>query len=701
LAVSPAFFPPGSVTAELVRSFNWSTTPIGPMSAWPDSLRTTVGLLLNSRHPMFLWWGPELIQFYNDAYLPSFGRGKHPAAMGQRGRDCWQEIWPIISPQIHDVMTLGRPSWNEDALVPIFRNGRIEEVYWTYGYSPVFREDGAVGGTLVVCTETTSRVVAQRRLESIRNLSDQAAATTDVPALLHCGAAVFAQAPEDIPFALVYALDGATSAPWLAASVGLPPDDAQRLLDQIFAHPTIWDGLISAVNRRALVTTVPGGLPGGPWPEATGALYVTPLARSTGEAFGFVVFGISPRLPWDESYRNHLEQLSKHLGVAHARIEASRVRAALLTELESASRAKDEFLAMLGHELRNPLSPIVTALQLMRLRGSSETSKEQNIIERQVGHLVRLVDDLLDVAKITRGKVELRRETVEIADVIAKAVEMASFLLEQRGHSLHIDVARSGLRWEGDPVRLAQVVANLLTNAARYTDRGGDIRVGAAVEGDQIVIRVKDNGIGITAEMLPRIFDLFTQGKRNPDRSEGGLGIGLALVKNLVAMHGGTVLAISEGHGKGSEFTVRLPRPVESGDLPALATTHPGPGTTTASVGKRVLLVDDNVDAAELLAELLSTAGHTVTIVGDPLVALTVIDDLRPDVAVLDIGLPGMDGYDLAARIRARPGTAACRFIALTGYGQEHDHLRSAAAGFTDHLVKPVDLDKLLQIIEA
>ena len=225
----------------------------------------------------------------------------------------------------------------------------------------------------------------------------------------------------------------------------------------------------------------------------------------------------------------------------------------LLQELEAASRAKDEFLAMLGHELRNPLSPIATALQLMKLRNDSRTTREQQVIERQVNHLTRLVDDLLDVSKITRGKVELRKEKVEVADVIAKAVEMASDLFEQRHHDLFLDVAKERLWVDGDPVRLAQVVANLLTNAARYTERGGRITVSARREGDrasdEIVIRVKDNGAGISPDLLPRIFDLFIQGHRSSDRAQGGLGLGLALVKNLVALHGGSVVALSDGPG--------------------------------------------------------------------------------------------------------------------------------------------------------
>ncbi|MBO4122400.1 response regulator [Cupriavidus gilardii] len=385
-----------------------------------------------------------------------------------------------------------------------------------------------------------------------------------------------------------------------------------------------------------------------------------------------------------------------------AREIAEQQRERLLRELERASQAKDEFLAMLGHELRNPLSPIVTALQLMRMRGSTETERERAIIERQVDHLVRLIDDLLDVSRITRGNIELKIETVHLAEVLAKAVEMASRLLEQRSHRLSMDVDRT-LVWQGDPVRLAQAVANLLTNAARYTDIGGEIVLSAQRDGDgdgdgDIVIRVRDNGIGIGAEMLPHLFDLFYQGPRKIDRQQGGLGIGLALVKNLIELHGGSVAAASEGPGHGSAFTIRLPA-VASAELVAAAHREER-AAVAAGDARRVLLVDDNVDSVQALAQLLKAYGHHVEVVYDPVSALRIVQRFAPDVAVLDIGLPVMDGYELVRRLRESLGDHPCRFVALTGYGQDTDRDRSKAAGFGQHLVKPVSPDALLRLIQ-
>jgi signal transduction histidine kinase/ActR/RegA family two-component response regulator len=367
-------------------------------------------------------------------------------------------------------------------------------------------------------------------------------------------------------------------------------------------------------------------------------------------------------------------------------------------ELAAASQAKDEFLAMLGHELRNPLSPIVTALQLMKMRGDIKSSKEQAVIQRQVDHLIRLVDDLLDVSRITQGKVELRCESVEIAQVLAKAVEMASLLLEQRRHQLTIAVPSSGLLWRGDSTRLAQVVANLLTNAARYTEPGGHVFLSAVRESDQIVIRVKDTGKGLGKEMLTNVFQLFFQGHQGIDRAEGGLGIGLALVRNLVELHGGTVQADSDGPGRGSEFTVRLP--IALATDPQVARPESSGADHSGATRRRILVVDDNADAADLLGMLLSAGGHHVRIAHDPVGALAIAAGFDPDIALLDIGLPVMDGYELGLQLRerTRPG---CRLIALTGYGQESDRKRSEEAGFDSHLVKPIDSEQLLQLVNS
>ena len=375
-------------------------------------------------------------------------------------------------------------------------------------------------------------------------------------------------------------------------------------------------------------------------------------------------------------------------------------------DAETANRTKDEFLAMLGHELRNPLAPIVTAVQLMRLRSRSEVGRELAIVERQVKHLVGLVDDLLDVSRITRGKVQLRTERVELAEVVARAIEMASPLLEQQRHELRLDVAREGLAVEGDPGRLAQVVANLLTNAAKYSQPGGRVSIAGALErtssGAEVVLRVADTGIGIERDMLPRIFEPFLQSRQSLDRARGGLGLGLAIARSLVALHGGTISAASDGPGKGAELTVRLPaaavreaRASEGGE-PGIA-----PPPHLARDGrKKVLVVDDNVDAAKTLADVLEIFGFTTATAHDGPTALRVAQGFAPDVALLDIGLPVMDGYELARRFRDDARLRSVPLIALTGYGQEQDRTRSADVGFAVHLVKPLSVEELQATLE-
>jgi signal transduction histidine kinase/CheY-like chemotaxis protein len=372
--------------------------------------------------------------------------------------------------------------------------------------------------------------------------------------------------------------------------------------------------------------------------------------------------------------------------------------AASRRDAESANRAKDEFLAMLGHELRNPLAPILTALQLMQLRGVTGADRERAIIERQVKHVVGLVDDLLDVSRITRGQVHLHLEPVAVAEVVAQAIEMTAPAIEARRHALRVDVP-AGLRVDGDRARLAQIVANLLTNAAKYTDAQGTIVVSAARQADTVVLRVSDTGRGIPADMLPRVFDLFVQEYQDIQRAQGGLGIGLAIVRSLVHAHGGSVSAESAGPGRGSTFTVTLParQPTVGPAAGAAAPAAQG----VRSGGTRILIVDDNVDAAQLLAQSLKALGHTTALAHDGPSALAAASQFRPAIALLDLGLPVMDGFELGRRLRDDPGLAGIVLVALTGYAQAVDRERTAAAGFDAHLVKPVDVMHLDSLVRA
>jgi CheY-like chemotaxis protein/two-component sensor histidine kinase len=362
---------------------------------------------------------------------------------------------------------------------------------------------------------------------------------------------------------------------------------------------------------------------------------------------------------------------------------------------ERPNRAQEDFLAMLGHELRNPLSPIVTALYLIRERAPHGIDRELTIIERQVAHLSRLVDDLLDVSGIAQGKIDLKREAIDVAEVIASAVEMATPLFEQRRLHVRVKMPDRPLWVYGDPVRLAQALGNVLTNAAKFSPAGRGIEIRCKRCGEQAELRVLDEGIGIRAEMLPEIFELFTQEHQASDRAAGGLGLGLAIARSIVTLHGGTIEAASEGLGKGSTFIIRLPaleREQLSLDLEREASTPP-------ANAPRILIVDDNVDAADTLSEALSDGGYATRIAHDGPDALRVAEDFRPTLAVLDIGLPVMDGYELAQRLREIPSLSNLRLIALTGYGRPEDRDRAHSVGFDEHFVKPISLAELQETL--
>ncbi len=366
--------------------------------------------------------------------------------------------------------------------------------------------------------------------------------------------------------------------------------------------------------------------------------------------------------------------------------------------LRDADRRKDEFLATLAHELRNPLAPLANGLQVLKYAGLAESpARARAMMERQLGHLIRLVDDLLDISRVTSDKIRLRLEDTDLRAAVEAAIETSRPLVETGGHVLTARLPAEPVWIHADPTRVTQVISNLLTNAAKYTPDGGRIDVSVAVEGDQAMTRVTDTGIGIPADMLPKVFDLFTQVGKHLERSQGGLGIGLSLVKRLVEMHGGTVTAESNGPGRGSTFTVRLPAAV----APAAVGTPTAAPAPTGPQGKRVLVVDDNADAAESLATLLGLIGHETRVAYSGPDALRRVPAFRPQVVFLDIGLPGMSGYEVVRALRADPACAGAVFVALTGWGSDEDRRRSREAGFDHHLTKPVEPKQLAAFLAS
>jgi signal transduction histidine kinase/DNA-binding response OmpR family regulator len=435
------------------------------------------------------------------------------------------------------------------------------------------------------------------------------------------------------------------------------------------------------------------------WPPELRSARALPV-RSGEQTLGALLLGsLRPAPAYGPADQAMISELVSRAGMAleNARLYSSLKREIARTreaeeKLIEASRRKDEFLAMLSHELRNPLAPIRNAVELVRRIAPADPrlAWARDVVDRQVSHMAQLVDELLDVSRITQGKITLRKETIELEKVLAHALETARPLIEARRHELEVRIDAGPVWMVGDFARLAQVIANLLNNAAKYTPEGGRIELVATVAEGEAAVVVRDNGVGIDRELLPRVFDLFSQGERSLDRSLGGLGVGLTVVQRLVELHQGRVEVASEGPGRGAEFRILLPciSEVPAGDA---APSREPPRPIPRAKGRRVLVVDDNFDAADSIAVLLRMEGHEVKTVADAAQALASAEVFAPFAVVLDIGLPGMDGYTLARELRKLPRLSDALFIALTGYGQKEDQAQAIAAGFHHHFIKPAD----------
>lgn len=659
--------------------------------------------------------GPQLIvEISNRAYNQLVGRED---LIGKPVREALPDQ-PHLD-LLEQVFKTGRPFVGRGMRLQLIRppSSELEELLVDFVYQPIFDAQARVTGILVQGNDVTEQKRQEQRQRFLARAGEcLSASATGLEPALHALArsslSGFADLvsldllePEGYRRALVAAADPAHE-PLVQANYAFAPDSAEpaqhirRARDEgrpvwlrelgndelaTLARGKEHRALMDAVGLRSLISV----------PIGTGANFV-----------GVITFALARgRRRYEAGDVSVCEELTRMISIAADNSRLSRERIELLQQAqaareraESANQAKDEFLAMLGHELRNPLAPILTAVQLMKLRGDTVSERERVIIERQTQHMVRLVDDLLDVARIARGKVALRETVVDLRTVVHKAVEITSPLLEQKQHHLTLDLPSEPLRVFGDEARLSQVFANLLSNAARYTPDQGEIKLHATCAQDEIVVRVQDNGSGISADMLPRVFELFAQAPQRSDRPEGGLGLGLTLVRNIVGLHRGEVCAHSEGPGRGSEFVVRLPAMPDASSSAEPAKRDSVP---SAPRGARVLIVDDNADAAELLEALLRRRGYLTSVAFDGPSAIAAARSFQPQLAILDIGLPVMDGYELATQLRSLLAPNAPRLIALTGYGQEHDRQRSLEAGFAAHIVKPVDAEMLFEALAA
>jgi len=597
----------------------------------------------------------------NDAFLEASGRTREElvgsslfAAFPRNPDDPADTGETDLRRSLARVVATGRPDRLPAQRYPIpvtLPNGAtgFEERFWSAVNTPIFGADG----TLLCISHTTSDVTDQ-----VRSTAAMAESESRYRALANATADVVYRMSPD--WSQLRQLDGRGFLKDTAAASRYWIDDYIPAEDQDRIHQAIGE----AIHAKTLFQ----------------------LEHRVLRLDGSVGWTYSRAVPMLDARGEIHEWIGAASDITERKLAEEKLR--------ESDRRKDEFLAMLAHELRNPLAPIGAAAALLQRARLDEglVRKTSQIIGRQVAHMTELIDDLLDVSRVTRGQVELDEAALDMRDIVTDAVEQVMPLVRARGQQLDVDVPAQDMRVMGDKKRLVQVLANLLNNAAKYTQEGGRLQLRAVANGDAVAVDVADNGIGMAPELVARAFDLFAQAERTSDRASGGLGLGLALVKSLVELHGGTVTCASEGPGRGSRFTVTLPR------LSAAAAPHVAQHDAVVAGQRgslRIMVVDDNVDAAATLAMLLEAAGHSVVVEHEPLRALERARTDAPQVCLLDIGLPGMDGYELARRLRAQPATAHALLVAITGYGQDSDRKLASEAGFDRHLVKPIDLDTL------
>jgi PAS domain S-box-containing protein len=787
--------------AARVRAFDWASTPLGPPQQWPQSLRIAVGICLNSRFPMFVWWGPQLINIYNDGYIPMLGK-RHPAALGKPAQPTWQDIWHIVGPQAEAVMQRGEATWNERVLLVMERHGYTEETWFTWSYSPIPDEQGGIGGLFCAVTEDTARVMAERerdRLADQKQLALNAAQMgwwhldprTNIARWDARYAQIFGVSgnernydeilkllhPDDLPsvrakvraaldpqnpqsFSAEYRVNRSDgSKRWVqahglatfagegtgrkaislvgtvadvteqkAAEASLRESEAQfrQLAD---AMPQIvWsaraDGTLDYYNRRwfeyidkpkSMVNEArwdlylhPDDLPRAyeRWREAisTGCDYVIEfrVRRADGQYRWFLVRAMPIR---DAAFN-----ITRWFGTCTDIHDQKRLLAEnenLLTserlaraEAETANKAKDKFLAVLSHELRTPLSPVLLSVAAMEIDEDLPFKFREDVamIRRNIDLETKLIDDLLDLSRVTSGKLRLVMQPVRVHDLLRHVVR--SSVSDMPGKKLNLETkfdARDD-RISADPARLQQVFWNLLRNAAKFTPENGRITIRTWNDplSREFNVEVRDTGVGIDSKVLPRIFDAFEQGDSRVTRQFGGLGLGLAIAKAVVEMHGGAISASSDGAGKGAAFAVRLGKPVAGAASDDDEKPLP-PGHRRRRSLVRILLVEDHPDTARTLARLLIAIGYEVRVAINTSEALKLAEAEPFDIVISDIGLPDGTGHELMRQLREKHGL---RGVALTGYGMEDDMRNSREAGFLDHVVKPIDVAQLEAVIQ-
>ncbi|XVS62159.1 SpoIIE family protein phosphatase [Actinosynnema sp. CA-299493] len=718
---------------------DWAATPLGPPVEWHQSLRTAVSILLSSRFPMWLAWGPELTFFCNAAYRRDTLGRKYPWALGRPASEVWAEIWGDIGPRIDTVLTTGEATWDEALLLFLERSGYPEETYHTFSYSPLRDDAGVVVGMLCVVSEETERVIGERRMATLRDLGSDPSVVRTEQETLAFSCRQLARNLRDLPFTLTYLFDddgGAHLAGATRIAAGHPAAPAELAVDDPAA---VWPVAAAARGDSALVELdgpAFAGLPGGDWPQPPTRALLAPLQQQGGTPYGFVVAGLNRYRPLDEGYRGFVDLVAGHVaaGIASARsYQAQQRRAEELAELD---RAKTAFFSNVSHEFRTPLTLIMGPVQELRDRlaeSDPRAREELDVVHRNGLRLGKLVNQLLDFSRIEAGRmqaayapVDLAVVTADLASVFRSAIQKAGLAFEVDCPPLPEPVYLDGGMWE-------KVVLNLLSNALKFTFEGS-VAVSVRAGDGEAVVTVADTGIGVAPEEIPRLFERFHRIENVRARSNEGSGIGLALVRELVGVHGGTITADS-AVGEGTRFTIRLP--FGSAHLPADALAPSGAPSTAAStaadpyvqealrwlpdeggadvvgsdiggpsapgptVPTRVLVADDNADMREYLTRLLSGAGYEVRAVVDGAEALDAVRSHAPDLVVSDVMMPRLDGLYLVAALRADHRTAAVPVLLLSARAGPEASIEGLRAGADDYLVKPFAAAELLARVRA
>ena len=740
----------GGEMGHLIRSMDWSKTAVGPVQSWPQALKAAVRIIVGSRFPMFVWWGQAMTNFYNDSYAPMLGK-RHPTALGRSAFDVWSDIWSVVGPQAEAVLNEGKSSWNEELLLVMERNAYIEEAYFTFSYSPVMDDDGRPGGIFCAVTEDTQRVLGQRRLKTLRELSLRTAdESKNAEQACAIAAEILGNNQMDIPFALLYLIDSQGTRATLAGTSRLQAGTAASPLTiGLYDNDAVWPfRSVVEAGRGEIVgelTQQFAPLPAGAWPEPARQAFVLPLTKQGQTALaGFLVAGISPRLAFDNNYRDFLEVAAGQIAsaIANARAyEEERKRAEALAELD---RAKTVFFSNVSHEFRTPLTLMMGPLEESLAQPSSLSSQDRERIEiarRNSLRLLKLVNTLLDFSRIEAGRVEASYEPVDLSSLTADLASVFRSAIEKAGLRLIVDCAPLGEPIYVDRGMWEKIVLNLLSNALKFTFEG-KVEINLRRQSDHVVLMVRDTGTGIPAAELHHVFERFYRVKNARGRSFEGSGIGLALVQELVKLHGGAV-EVASAVDHGTCFTVRIP--IGKSHLPAQriqATPTPAssdlggetfveealrwlPGedgevklprssleTTDAlelrnlatrienSTPARILFADDNADMRTYVQRLLSPL-YEIVAVSDGALALKAAHERKPDLILADVMMPELDGFELLKQLRADPELNRTPIILLSARAGEESRVEGMEAGADDYLIKPFSARELLARVRA